>query len=729
MKYPMLVFAMLMMTAVGLLAAEPRVSIELNGTWQFEQSTMAFPPKKFTRRIPVPGLIFLAEPRIEQWGAYYDGSYQPRYNWYRKTFTVPAGLEGMESVLTILKSKYVTTVYLNGRKLGESMACYTPVEFPAGDAIRYGAENELLVCVGDRKWLPAQAAGSTDKEKVTYWPGIWDDVSITFSGKLRIDKALVLPSLENGKAIAKLRIRSFQPAQIRYGDPMRDSCRVEVTVKEKLSGKIVAGPVDKAGLVKRDNLIEMQLDLPMSGSHPWTPDDPFLYTAQINLLDADGKVSDRVTRVFGMRDFARSGKHFTVNGTQTFLRGTNITLHRFFEDPQCRALPWDREWTRRLLAEIPKGLDWNAMRICVGIAPSFWYDIADSCGLMLQNEWLYWQNHGWDEQTRTEYTDWVWSDGSHPSIVIWDAINENWDDYIGNQLIPELKQLDPTRIWDAGYMTAEHMAQDEMDEPHPYMAVSHRPGFAERIEKNPYDLGRLDRWPSGYRPFLNSSSAQLVNEYGWIWLWRDGNPAKLTRLGYDYYTGPQDTASERRELQAYWLQAETEWLRAERSFAGVLAFCYLTNDLGFTGDWFENPISELKPTRTLGWFKHCFAPAAVFLDRVDGRWMKHVPPLDPGNRLMVNLVGVNDLGQDVSGEVKVRLLDSSGREINSENLWITIPQLYRENRAVLLTLPERPGGYLLLAEFTPEGKDIPVLSRRYIKVGQAEKYEFYEIKP
>ena len=102
------------------------------------------------------------------------------------------------------------------------------------------------------------------------------------------------------------------------------------------------------------------------------------------------------------------------------------------------------------------------MRVCVGIAPKLWYDIADESGLLLQNEWLYWQNHGWDEQVRAEYTDWVWADGSHPSIVIWDAINENWDPFIGNVLIPDLKKLDPTRVWDAGYMTSEHMTLDEM---------------------------------------------------------------------------------------------------------------------------------------------------------------------------------------------------------------------------------------------------------------------------
>ena len=80
--------------------------------------------------------------------------------------------------------------------------------------------------------------------------------------------------------------------------------------------------------------------------------------------------------------------------------------------------------------------------------PDFWYDLADEYGLLFQNEWLYWQHHGWDDQIRKEYTDWVWADGSHPSIAIWDALNENQHPYIGNVLIPELKKLDPTRVWE-----------------------------------------------------------------------------------------------------------------------------------------------------------------------------------------------------------------------------------------------------------------------------------------
>ena len=124
-----------MLTVVTNTNSQSRQVIDLNGIWQFDQTGSAFPPQEFTRQIPVPGLIFLAQPSIDQYESYYDGTYQPRYNWYRKTFTVPAELQGSQAVITLLKSKYVTQVYLNGKDLGRSVSCYTPVEFPAGECL------------------------------------------------------------------------------------------------------------------------------------------------------------------------------------------------------------------------------------------------------------------------------------------------------------------------------------------------------------------------------------------------------------------------------------------------------------------------------------------------------------------------------------------------------------------------------------------------------------------
>jgi len=716
-----------------------RIVINMNGTWQFDQTVNAFPPEKFTRTIPVPGLVHLAEPKIEDYDKFfrradqvvakdqhdlYKIDYTPRYSWYRKFIQIPKEMEGRECAITIKKSQYVTQVYVNGMDMGTSMSCYTPVEFQITNALKFGAENEILIRVGDRVWLPSEAAGGTDKEKEHYLPGIWDDVLLSFTGKARINSLLVLPSVAGKKLTVKALIRNLIPAQIFYGDAMNDSVTLDISITEKLSGKVVASKRGRFS-TKRDNISEAILEIPMKEFTNWSPDQPFLYVANATLKTSSG-VSDKVTKQFGMRDFTRKGKFFYLNGEKIILRGTNVTLQRFFEDPDCSNLVWDKEWVKKLLVDYPKKLNWNMMRICVGIAPDFWYDIADEYGLMFQNEWLYWQNHGWNDQIRKEYTDWVWSDGNHPSIAIWDAINENKDDYIGNTLIPELKKLDPTRVWDAGYMSGENMAGDEMDEPHPYQGP-----WGKKIsvfEENPYPLGNLDYTPDRIKEIQEASSAQLVNEYGWIWLWRNGTPSKLTVDVYNYYLGKNSTPEQNWELQAYWMQLETEWLRSETSIAGVLAFCYLANNFGYTGDWFTGNIKDLKPTSTLDWFQHAFAPVATFINLTDERYVRMIKPHQPGSNLLFNLAGINNLNKTANGSVNVKLLNANGQTVSEQNFQVKLESFLRTDIPVSIVLPSEPGGYLLVAEFTPEnGKT--VVSRRFLKVGQVEKYTYFNFNP
>ena len=720
-------------------------TFNLNGLWDFEQTKDAFPPQKFSRKCPVPGLIHLAEPKIDSYDKlfkrpdqvladeaydYRKLQYEPKYSWYKKVVNIPSEMNGSEAMLTILKSQFVTQVYVNGIDMGQSISCYTPIDFKVTNALKFGAENEILIRVGERIWLPPQAAGSTDKEKVNYIPGIWDDVYVSFSGKQKLMKSLVLPSVKEKKITVKMLVRSFYPQQVMYGDPMTDSVKAEVIIREKVSGKKVAKG-NLAGVVTRDNETQVSLEIPIKDFNQWSPEKPFLYSAEIRLFDGE-KFSDVVTKNFGMRDFERKGKYFQLNGEKYYLRGSNITLHRFFEDPDCQALPWDREWVKKMLIDDPKAIDWNAMRICVGLVPDFWYELADEYGMLFQNEWLYWQNHGWNEQIRTEYTDWVWSDGNHPSIVIWDAINENTNSFIGNSLIPELQQLDPTRIWDAGYMMESDLTGvDPMDEPHLYRAgwnVMQQKSPEQYLKENPYLLGKMDDWEQGHLQYLEASATQLVNEYGWNWLWRDGQPAKLTKNIYDSFLGENATSEQRREMQAYWLACETEWIRGERTMAGVLAFCHLTNNYGYTGDWYINNIKDLEQGPSLKWLKHAFAPTAVFIDLADQHYFPN-GNYKPGEELAFNLVGVNDLKEKATGTVTVKLVDSSGKTVAQQQRKIEIPAYQRANIPAFFNLPEQTGGYLVLAEFVKNGSAEILKSRRYIKVGEVGKTAFWEVQP
>lgn len=734
---------LLLVVICNSLLAQHTKTISLNGEWAFEQTESAFPPQEFSRTIPVPGLIHLANPKIEEYEKFFkrpgksklktthsflDIDYLPKYSWYKRMLVLPERHKGEEAVLSILKSQYVTQVIVNGHDFGTFMECYTPIEVNVTRAIKYGEENEILIRVGDRTWLPSEAAGSSDKEKEHYLPGIWDDVYFSFSGKIRVKNVLLLPDLENSQLTVKTQLRNFYPAQLGYGDKMYDDVRINIELLEKQSGNIVTEKSIE-GKSKRDNISVLETSIKIPEATAWSLDNPFLYEARVTVT-INNAVSDSYADYFGMRDFNRKGKYFYLNGEKIFLRGSNITLQRFFEDPDCGDLAWDREWVKKMLIDHPKEMHWNAMRICVGIVPDFWYDLADEYGIVLQNEWNYWQNHGWDAQIKKEYTSWVWSDGNHPSIVIWDAINENWDDYIGNVLIPELMELDPTRIWDAGYMTAEQLTAglDEMDEPHPY--EGRVPLIdANTPNPNPYQLGDLDYRSSKNLASIESSAAQLVNEYGWIWLWRDGQPSKLAGHVYGYHLGENASAEQCRQMQAYWLQAETEWLRSIRQHAGVLAFCHLTNNYGYTGDWYINNIADLEKGPTMYWFRHAFAPAAVFVNLTDERYTKHLKPHTPGSNLIFNLVGVNDNTHPVKGKNVLNIFDFEGTKVLSELIDIQMQASSSKSFPVSIELPETAGGYLIVSEFYPSGQEESVISRRYIKVGDLREYKFYELEP
>jgi beta-galactosidase len=309
-------------------------------------------------------------------------------------------------------------------------------------------------------------------------------------------------------------------------------------------------------------------------------------------------------------------------------------------------------------------------------------------------------------------------------------MNEFKDEFIGNTLIPELKKLDPTRPWDNGFMEQKNLkVVDEMDEPHIYNQFVWRHDFESYTDNNPVRIGQMDFWTQTPQIIADASAAQIVNEYGWIWLWRNGMPSYLGHKFYTYYLGTFKDAHANRELQAYDLQWETELFRVHREVAGVLAFDYLSGDYGMTGDWFIGNIKDLTPGPTLKWFKNCFAPSAVFIDLGDQRYRKDLKPYNPGENLVFNLIGVNDDSVTVKGSVNLYLLDSDGHMVSSHSYTMKIPHYLTALLPVKYKLPEKGGGYLLVCAYTKEGNKEPIICRRYIKVGYFNSYHFYELNP
>jgi hypothetical protein len=120
-----------------------RTTINLNGTWQFDQTVKAFPPAKFTRTIPVPGLVHLAEPKIEDYDKFfrrpdkveikdqhnlYNIDYTPRYSWYRKMVFIPKELDHPTDVSTKVAQELRVWRLILAHQLFRS-PCLTPKRF------------------------------------------------------------------------------------------------------------------------------------------------------------------------------------------------------------------------------------------------------------------------------------------------------------------------------------------------------------------------------------------------------------------------------------------------------------------------------------------------------------------------------------------------------------------------------------------------------------------------
>jgi hypothetical protein len=759
------------------IAQEAANRMSLNGTAEFEQTENAFPPDQFSRTISVPGLIDLAMPEIEQHEAYFHGLHEPKYSWYRFKFTPDSKNTGQFAVLKMLKSRYNTQIILNGKDCGTYMQCNTPIDCDLTPFIQYGEENELLLRIGERAWLPKEAATGFDREKYTDIPGIWDDVFIDFSGPIKVHRLLPLPSLKNSNIIAKIRLenysthleRNMEYAEIFYG--------IKAFVREKNSGNVVSEIVELDSVIGCQHAQEIPVEIQINHPHAWTTDDPFLYElvvevspGEVHYKDYGNGVlpqstpdwpwlgqKDISTATFGMRDFEAQGKDFYLNGERINLFGSTLTLNRFFEDPDRKHLPWDKEWVENLMITIPKAMGWNFFRVSIGSLPDFWYDLADEHGIMIQNEYLMWNLRGRPSQYEKEYTDWIWSDGNHPSIIIWDALNEQKQDYIGRVLIPKLKKVDPTRIWDLGYMKSEDIGQLEMNEIHWY-PLAHGwwvtdDWYAEHIPA--FRFGEVTKRYDGMDAFYEANTPIIVNEYGWLWQNRDGTKSGVRTYGefaedditprtidyeyyeldgsqlygdrdiYDHFLGKEASAEDRYSFQAYMLAIETEIIRSTREADGLASFAYLSNNNGYTGDWFKGDIEYLVPSETLLAHHACMRPFAVFVDVQDGRYLKNPDHLEPGQEFNLSLLALNDAQIGKSGSVSVQFINSKGKVVREEVLQVVVGSNMQEKLTASIKLPKQKGGYMILTQLTEDGSDeIVQVSRRYIRIGEADDFEF-----
>lgn len=671
--------------AVAADIAPTRRVVSLDGVWQVEQGSMVSLPKELSHTIVVPGLLDMARPAFAEVGM--KSKLRDAF-WYRRTFSVDGAVPEV-ALLKIRKAAWGAKVFLNGQLLGEHLACFTPAIWNVKPYLKgNGQPNELVIRIGaDRTAIPKGMPNAWDFEKYRFIPGIFDSVELILTGSPYVINVQTAPDLPKQSVRVVAEIQADKASET----------AVSIEICEAASGKAVASVQSPKLQWNRGQPSKVDVSIAIPQARLWSPEDPFLYVAKVSTS------ADSLCTRFGMRSFGADPKtgRMVLNGKPYYMRGTNVTAYRFFEDASRGDLPWRADWVRKLHRKY-KSMHWNSIRYCIGFPPDFWYDIADEEGFLIQDEFPIWLGDGKPERPGDgpdnptaehiipQYTAWMRERWNHPCVVIWDAQNESFTLETG-KAIAAVRHLDlSNRPWENGYEEAQ--CPTDCAESHPYQFS--RNYNADKGHFLLKELATTSPVPWLTEQQRRKSVPVIINEYDWLWLNRDGSPTCLTEKVYKGLLGPNSTVEQRRMLHARYVAALTEFWRCNRKAAGVLHFCELgysrpsnkpRPEGGATCDDFLDIEKLVLEPQFERYVRDAFAPLGIMVDF----WADKITA-DSDAKFPV--VVINDLYDDWQGNVRLKLFrdDKLVKEVTQT---VKVPSLGRQSLAFTVHIPRQTGHY------------------------------------
>ncbi len=340
------------------------------------------------------------------------------------------------------------------------MGGYLPFSFNITTVLKPG-ENEIQLMVTDPTDAGLQERGKQVLEPKSIWytavSGIWQTVWLEPVPDLFIRHIRVIPDVEE---------KEFQIA-VDILETVEDlDLSLEINLLD--GPEIVSTTVCRAGEVAH-----LKLDQPKL----WSPDSPFLYDLQMDLLMAGDRM-DHVESYTALRKYSlmRDAKgllRFAVNNQPIFLYGPldqGYFPDGLYTPPSEAAMLYD--------IEITKDLGFNLIRKHVKVEPARWYAHCDRMGMIV---WQDMPNGGlpdkpwqatlsialgyprsdrrglkrfgrYDPKNRSFYEQQLKEMIHHLAhfacIAVWVPFNESWGQFHARRIANRVRELDPTRLVD-----------------------------------------------------------------------------------------------------------------------------------------------------------------------------------------------------------------------------------------------------------------------------------------
>ena len=353
---------------------------------------------------------------------YFDESLYQMVSGYRRHLLIPKDWQGKRIQLTFEGAAHDSTVFCNGKKVGEHHCGYTAFTVDLTDNVLYGQDNLLCVRLDSRENLNVPPFGYVI-DYMTYG-GIYRDVRLEVKEKVSLSDIFVHTAID---------FRSSPvTAQITSEITLTESDD-NVTIRQYYMPKSTAAVQESWSLlceqtVSTDVSCDKEFSLTATITAPllWDTEEANLYILKTQLYQ-DNMLLDETETTFGIREAVFKKDGFYLNGRKLRIRGLN--RHQSFPYVGY-AMPKSMQ---RLDADLlKKELGLNAVRTSHYPQSHYFLERCDELGLLVFTEFPGWQHIGddsWKAQAVANAEDMIRQYRNHPSIILWGIrINESPDD-------------------------------------------------------------------------------------------------------------------------------------------------------------------------------------------------------------------------------------------------------------------------------------------------------------
>lgn len=353
---------------------------------------------------------------------YFDESLYQMVSGYRRHLLIPKDWQGKRILLTFEGAAHDSTVFCNGKKVGEHHCGYTAFTVDLTDNVLYGQDNLLCVRLDSRENLNVPPFGYVI-DYMTYG-GIYRDVRLEVKEKVSLSDIFVHTAIDFRSSPVTAQITSEITLTESNGN---------VTIRQYYMPKsTAAGQASWNFLceqtVSADTNCDKEIALTAAITDPllWDTEEANLYILKTQLYQ-DNTLLDETETTFGIREAVFKKDGFYLNGRKLRIRG----LNRHQSYPYVGyAMP---ESMQKLDADLlKKELGLNAVRTSHYPQSHYFLERCDELGLLVFTEFPGWQHIGddvWKAQAVANAEDMIRQYRNHPSIILWGIrINESPDD-------------------------------------------------------------------------------------------------------------------------------------------------------------------------------------------------------------------------------------------------------------------------------------------------------------